>query len=163
YDIFSSFLLPSFLQFMGTNAMAAGVVQMLRVGLGSLVAPAIGHIVSKGKHHELRWGSLLYVPAWAAMLLPVPLPVRLAIAIVFWTVSTRAYGIGLDSAWYRLRTPGSLAARETLLSFGRIPFLLAFVPVMYVSTLSYIYVALAYGFILAMVMWRVTTSPIPKE
>lgn len=163
YDIFSSFILPSFLQLIGTNAMGAGVVQTLRVGLGSLVAPAIGHIVGKGKHHELRWGSLLYVPAWAAMLLPLPLPVQLAIAIAFWTVSTRAYGIGLDAAWYRLRTPGSLAARETLLSAGRIPFLLAFVPVMFISTKYYILLALAYGFILAMVMWRVTTPAIPQE
>jgi hypothetical protein len=156
HNSLSGYLLPTFLGHSGFTALATGITLGLRAGSTTLAAPLTGHLISGGRGTEMRVGITLFALAWAALLLPVYFPAKLAAAIVLWAAAGQFYSSGMDTGWYSMRTPDAVAAREILLNLGRLALMLAGAPWVFASPATYPLLALVYALGLGGVLWMMT-------
>lgn len=123
-NIFSGFLLPTFLARTGMNALAAGLTMALRIGSSFFVTPVAGRLVARAGTHGTQAGIALYALAWLVLLAPVPFAVRLGLALIFWAAAAQFYNSSMDNGWYSQKTAVAIAAREIMLNAGRLAVLL---------------------------------------
>ena len=131
------FMLPTFLKSSGMGALGAGFTLALRACTGVIVSPLAGHLAGKNRNHNLMLGVALFTAAWLALLLPLPLPVRLVIGFICWSAGGQIYFSGMDASWYSIRTPEAIAAREILLNLGRLAALFAAAPLLFAAPAFY--------------------------
>lgn len=114
-----SFLSPIWLKLMGFSAIASSSLMLWQLLMRLSVSPLAGHWFKQKQGHELTRGSAAYIIGWLPWLFPVA-AFSFLISGTLWSAATHLMNTGLEARWYDLEKIENMAAREFLLSIGRL-------------------------------------------
>jgi hypothetical protein len=117
----------------GLSPLTTGSILALRLILGLLLTPLVGHLAHHSKTRAVRLGGVLALAGWMWLTITFGMTWMLLPAFGLLVAAGNLATTVEIGRWYDLRAPAGIVARETSQVLGRCPMFLLTFPLIFLA------------------------------